>query len=53
MAATQAVKEYLEGLQLIIATHQSRRTSPGIGSVGIVVGPHDASLAVLSYFIEI
>ena len=48
---TEAAEEYLEGLQLVIATHQSWRTGPGIGGVGVVVGSHEPSLTVLSCFI--
>jgi hypothetical protein len=44
MATAQAIKEYLEGLQLAVAPNQSWRTGAGIGGVGVVVGPHRRDL---------
>jgi D-alanine-D-alanine ligase-like ATP-grasp enzyme len=40
MAATQAIKEYLEGLQLVITPHESWRTGTSIGRIRVVVRAH-------------
>jgi len=44
MAAAQAIEEYLERLQLVVAPYESRRTGTSIGRIRVVVRTHDQKI---------